>query len=283
MRAGVLIITIVLLSACSRQQASEKMAKSQAVDSSLIKKVMQKDSAIMDYVKTINMIQGSVDTLMRQAKLIKARNGETPNVSGNIIDELRAINKQMVKNQRTLVTVEMKLKQSNQSNDELADLGENLSKELNEKDSEINVMQQELFKTKSSLNTLTQQFNDSLNVINQERAQIGLMTTQGNTVYYISGTQKELKDKGIITDEGGVVGLGRVPVLSQDMSSSGFIKTDLTTQHEIPLGGILVKLVTVHPFNAYRVVHVPSQDKLMITDPSDFWSKSKYLVVIVSK
>jgi hypothetical protein len=177
------------------------------------------------------------------------------------------------------VYVEMKLKQSNESNNELADLGENLSKQLNEKDSEITAMQGTLAKTNASLTILTKQFNDSINIINQERAQIGLMTTASNTVYYIFGTEKELKAKGIIKEEGGAVGLGRVPVLKQDMNSSGFTTTDLTTLHEIPLTGSFVKMVTLHPEKAYKLTH-SSPDKIIITDPQDFWSKSKYMVAI---
>src|ERR1700739_3262966 len=186
-------ISIACLSviACNRQQTATTTNASPPNDSLMIKKVLQKDSSIMAYIKSVNMIQQSVDTLMRQARILK-RHTEGP-TDTDIISELRAIGQQMVKNQKTLVTLEVKLKKSNQSNDELVDLGENLAKELNEKDSEIGVMQQQLVKTKASLTTLTNQFNDSINVIMQERAQIGLMTTAKNTVFYIVGTESALK------------------------------------------------------------------------------------------
>jgi hypothetical protein len=70
-------------------------------------------------------------------------------------------------------------------------------------------------------------------------------------------------------------------VLSQDMGSSGFTSTDLTTLHEILLLGSFVKMVTVHPERAYKIAHT-SPDKLIITDPQDFWSKSRYMVAIVN-
>lgn len=268
-------IACLLVVGCNRQQPVTTTSTNPSIDSVMIKNVLQKDSSIMAYIKSVNMIQQSVDTLMRQARILK-RHTEGP-TDTDIISELRAIGQQMVKNQKTLVTLEIKLKKSNQSNDELVDLGENLAKELNEKDSEIGVMQQQLIKTKASLTTLTNQFNDSINVIMQERAQIGLMTTAKNTVFYIVGTESALKSKGIITNEGGVVGLGRVPVLSQDMTASGFTSTDLNNLHALPLNGSFVKMVTLHPERAYKV----TSDKLIITDPEDFWSKSKYMVAIV--
>jgi hypothetical protein len=268
-------IACLLVVGCNRQQTATTASVTPPSDSVMIRNVLQKDSSIMAYIKSVNMIQQSVDTLMRQAKILKRHTeGHTDT---DIISELRAIGQQMVKNQQTLVNLEVKLKKSNQSNDELVDLGENLAKELNEKDSEIGVMQQQLVKTKASLTKLTNQFNDSINVIMQERAQIGLMTTAKNTVFYIVGTESALKSKGIITDEGGVVGLGRVPVLSQDMTASGFTSTDLNNLHALTLNGSFVKMVTLHPERAYKV----TSDKLIITDPEDFWSKSKYMVAIV--
>lgn len=272
----------LLASACNRKEMMQPASKTPAADSAFAKQMRQKDSSILAYVRTINTIQESVDTLMRQAKMIKMKNESASTVSTNVVDVLRAINMQMVRNRRALFDVEMKLKKSNQANNDLADLGENLSKELNQRDSEISEMQKELFRTKTSLNNLTKQFNDSITVINQERAQIGLMTTQGNTVYFIVGTLKELRAKGVITDEGGVVGLGRVPVLSQEMNSSGFNSADLTTLHELQLGGFFLRMVTVHPPQSYKIIH-SSTDELLITDPSDFWSKSKYMVAVITR
>ncbi len=275
--ACIIIVGLFAIISCNRQQMPQP-GKPNAGDSLMIRQVQHKDSSIMAYIKSINMIQGSIDTLMKQAHILKMHREGVSDTG--MVSDFRAIGAKMLNNQRALMYLEMKLKQTNESNNELADLGENLSKELNEKDSEIAAMQVTLVKTKASLTTLTQQFNDSITVINQERAQIGLMTTASNTIYYIVGTEKELKAKGIIIEEGGAIGLGRVPVLKQDMNSSGFTTTDLTSLHEIPLTGSFVKMVTLHPEKAYKLAH-SSPDKIIITDPQDFWSKSKYMVAIV--
>ena len=275
--ACITIVGLFAIISCNRQQMPQP-GNPNTGDSLMIRQVQHKDSSIMAYIKSINMIQGSIDTLMKQAHILKMHREGVSDTG--MVSDFRAIGAKMLNNQRALMYLEMKLKQTNESNNELADLGENLSRELNEKDSEIAAMQVTLVKTKASLTTLTQQFNDSITVINQERAQIGLMTTASNTIYYIVGTEKELKSKGIIIEEGGAIGLGRVPVLKQDMNSSGFTTTDLTSLHEIPLTGSFVKMVTLHPEKAYKLAH-SSPDKIIITDPQDFWSKSKYMVAIV--
>jgi hypothetical protein len=268
----------LLIAGCGNQGVSKNDVISK--NDSLTVKLVQKDSTIMAYIKSINSIQGSIDTLMKEAKILKIHGEGTAADTTNIIKEIKEIGMLMVKNNKELVTLQRKLKNSGIQNEELVDLGENLSKQLNEKDSEIAVMQQTIIKTKASLNTLVQQFNDSLTIINQERAQIGVMTVEKNTAYYIVGTEKDLKDKGIIVNKGGVIGLGHVPQFSQSANTSGFTKADITTLHEIQLGGSFVSLVTVHPEKAYRVTRT-SPDKIIITDPDDFWSKSKYLVAIV--
>lgn len=243
---------------------------------SLIKQVQQRDSNIMSYVKAFNSIQKGIDSLMIDERVLKL-SGEKHTITdtATIAQELRTIGKLIIKNRRALTYVQSQLRKSNEKNQDLSDLGENLSKQLNEKDSEIATIQRELVRTKASLATVVKQYNDSLGVIAQQRQQIGLMKIQGNTVYYIIGKESDLKSKNIITERGGVVGLGRVPLLGQ--STAGFTSGDLTELHEISLGGTFVQFVTTHPNNSYRV----TSDKIIINDPQDFWSRSKYMVVII--
>ncbi len=277
------LILVLILCACifaCKREVSQS-AKAPVVDTLMVQKVQQKDSTIMAYVKSINAIQGSVDTLMREAKLLKRHGEPIKSDTANIADELRAIGQQMIKNQKVLATLEWKLKQSNEKNDDLVDLAENLSKQLNEKDSEITVIQQELARTRTSLTNVVKQFNDSVNVIAQQRAQMDIMAIKGNTVYYVTGTEKNLANEGIISNQGGVIGLGRIPKLNGNMNSNGgFVVADLTTLKEISLEGSFVELVTPHPSRAYKIIS-GSPDKLLITDPEDFWSKSKYMIAVV--
>jgi len=280
-RGIILIVGTMLLVGCNRQPVPQVVQQPTAKDS-LVKQVQQKDSSIMAYIRTVNSIQHSIDTLMIDAKVLKKHGNEPIRDTSTLLSEIRTIGSIILKDKKALAEMQRKLKITNEQNNELVDLGESLSKQLNERDSEINAMQTELFRTKTSLSNLAKQFNDSINVINQQRAQISVMQIAGNTVYYIAGTEDDLVQKGLIVKEGGAVGLGRVPVLSQAMNENGLVKGDLTKLTSIPLSGRLQKLVTVHPFKAYRITTDGTTDKIIITDPQDFWSKSKYLVAIVS-
>ena len=281
MKKDIIVIILFCLCIVACKQQAPQTSKQSPQDSLMVEQMQQKDSTIVAYVKSINAIQGSVDTLMREAKLLKRHGEPIKSDTANIADELRAIGQQMIKNQKTLAALEWKLKQSNDKNDALVDLAENLSKQLNEKDSEITVIQQELARTRTSLTNVVKQFNDSVYVIAQQRAQMDIMAIKGNTVYYVTGTEKNLANEGIISNQGGVIGLGRIPKLNGNMNSNGgFIVSDLTTLKEISLEGSFVELVTPHPSRAYKIIS-GSPDKLLITDPEDFWSKSKYMIAVV--
>lgn len=270
-------ITAVLYISCGKQQA-EKTAAATTKDS-LLTKLQERDSSIMAYIGSINSIQKSIDTLMVDAKILKIH-GEKAADLGTITAELKNIDDLILKNQKDLATLERRLKASNEKNEGLVDLGEHLSKELNEKDSEIAATQTLLAQTRESLHDIINQFNDSMEVIMRQRAQIGMMQVKGNTVFYIVGTEKDLKNDGVISKKGGVIGIGRVSVPKSDMNTTGFTSADLTNLHEIELGAHFVKMVTAHPERSYKITS-GSPDKIVITDPQDFWSKSKYLVVIV--
>jgi hypothetical protein len=41
------------------------------------------------------------------------------------------------------------------------------------------------------------------------------------------------------------------------------------------------KIVTTHPNGSYRIDGNKTADKLVILNPTDFWSKSKVLVIVV--
>lgn len=272
-------LVLFFLAACNRQQQVQiKELKSR--DSSMVKQVEQKDSTIMAYINSINAIQSSIDTLKMQANILRMH-GEAKADPGTMIADIRAIGTLILKNNKELAALQARVRSTDKKNQGLVDLMNHLSQELNEKDTEIVAMQQKITRSNTSLNTLVNQYNDSIVVISEQRGEIGRLKTELYTVYYAIGTEKELKQQGVITKQGGVIGIGRVAVLNHNAGTHLFTMADLTNLHEVPLGGHrFVKLVTSHPADSYKITS-SSAEKLVITDADAFWSKSKYLVAIV--
>jgi len=119
---------------------------------------------------------------------------------------------------------------------------------------------------------------------------VSAMTTRENTVYYIVGTKQELKQKGIIQEEGGTRFLiftrtGEVIKPAAHLDPSAFTAIDRRQVKEIPLPA---------PDKEYRVVtnqnvayaNLPAEGKgkvkgtLQITNPESFWANSKFLILV---
>ena len=96
-----------------------------------------------------------------------------------------------------------------------------------------------------------------------------------------AGGAKELKEKGVLTKEGGVVGIGAVNKLNTEgLSKDQFTVVDVTATPEIAIGAKKAKLATSHPASSYRL---EDGTRLVITDADKFWSVSKYLVIVVEQ
>ena len=102
-----------------------------------------------------------------------------------------------------------------------------------------------------------------------------------NTAFYVIGTSKELKEQGIITKTGGFIGLGKLMKLKEDFNKDYFTQIDILKIKEITLGNKKVEILTTHSKSSYKLKGDKTIEKLEITNPKDFWSVSKYLVMVV--
>ena len=110
-------------------------------------------------------------------------------------------------------------------------------------------------------------------VIEEKRREIG-------TIYYFIGTKKELRERGIITEKGGVIGLGKSIQLSGAFRQGDFhaMDTDLTT--DIPIQGLLPQVLSAQSKSSYVIQAGEGQSWLRILDAKEF-RKVKYLVIMV--
>jgi hypothetical protein len=139
-----------------------------------------------------------------------------------------------------------------------------------------------------ALNTQVEKLNTDLTASTTESESRGKtieeQTTKLHTAYYTTGTWKELKEKQVLTKEGGVLGLGRAKVLKEDFNNKAFTSVDITKVQSIPLQSTGAQLVTNHPSDSYTIEIKGDQvSDLRILDPEKFWATSKYLVVVVDK
>jgi hypothetical protein len=101
-----------------------------------------------------------------------------------------------------------------------------------------------------------------------------------NRAFYAYGTYKELKDKGLLTKEGGFLFLGQNKSIQENFNDEFFTEINMSEIKMIPVKSKKVELITEHPAGSYKLVEDNGEVAyLEIEDPEEFWKMSKYVVM----
>ncbi|MEI6062340.1 MAG: hypothetical protein WCR72_16680 [Bacteroidota bacterium] len=293
-----LIPAMLMTMSCNKMK--EENARLKAKNDSLLALGFQKDTTVMEFVKAFNEIQSNLDSIKLKENIISqnTKGGTEVQTSAReqITGDINAIYQMLQKNRDMVVSLKAKLKKSESglagANIKIAELEkmiDNLTKSIETKDAEIAELKDQLGKMNIKVQDLGNQVTnlntnvENLSAENKAKQQaIEEKTAALNTAYYVVGTTKELKEKKIIDKSGGFIGIGRAKNVSKDFDKTYFTKVDITTLNEIPINKKSAKLLSNHPTSSYKLEGngKKSVDKLVILNYSDFWSQSKFLVII---
>ena len=118
-----------------------------------------------------------------------------------------------------------------------------------------------------NVNTLAEENKTKTQTVTEQDKQL-------HTAWYVFGTKSELKEQKILKD-------GDV-LKSNDFNKDYFTQIDIRTTKEIKLYSKRAELLTTHPTGSYELVKDDKgQLTLKITNPTEFWSVSRYLVIQV--
>lgn len=279
---------IILASGCN--QKNEEIASLKAKNDSLMAIGFVKDSTVIDFVNAFNSIQLNLDSIKMKENIInKTVSGSSeikPRLKDQINSDINMIYRLQQENRAMVASLRSKLKKSGVHAAGLELMVENLNKQIEEKDLQIAELKDDLTKVNVVVTDLTTKVVDlnanvdNLNVVNEQKQQvIEEKTTALNTAYYIVSTPYDLEKKQIITKEGGFIGLGKTKELAPNMDKSYFNRIDITKFKGIPIMKDKVSILSSHPKTSYRLTGKNLSDSLIITNPAQFWSLSKVLVV----
>ncbi|MEZ4758008.1 MAG: hypothetical protein R2817_14365 [Flavobacteriales bacterium] len=265
-----------LLFACTSEPTTDPLVDQLEQDNaSSMAKVAERDSMINDLFGTMNRISENLRTIRsKQGQLLEPADGaeQGADLEQRIMGDLQSIDALLAENRQLLDKLRRQAKGNAQALSELERTIAGLESNIEEKDVEIGTLKEQLASTNSSLATLIEMYRDKSQLSDMQRTEL-------NTAYYVVGTSKELKERGILSKEGGVIGIGGVNKLNTaNLPADAFQRIDVVRTTEIVLGAKKAKLVTSHPDGSYRL---EGGNKLVVTDANAFWSISKYLVVEV--
>lgn len=249
-----------------------------AENKKLRQELAMKDSAINQSIRMFNEIEQNLSEIAQKQGVIRLDPNKDPELAqdkkSKIIEEITAINTLLQENKEKVNVLRSKLKKADVKIGELEKMLERLIKDVDQKEQTIADLREELSRYDIAMDELTATLNEKDEVIAEKNDEI-------NTAFYVIGTSKELKEQGIITKSGGFIGLGKIKKLREDFNKDYFTQVDITKTKEITLGNKKVDILTTHPKSSYKLKGDKVIEKLDITNPKDFWSVSKYLVLVV--
>jgi chromosome segregation ATPase len=302
--ALVLVATLSLFS-CNQSKVKQLEEQKAALEA---EKVRQ-DSMLNDFMSTFNLFEENIQAIKEKENLINmGSNNPEYREEGKsaIIADIQSINDLLDQNRQIIDELTAKANKSEglsaeyrrtvsrlkgqltERTEEIATLKDQLSQmnfrieDLNGRVDTLSLQNSRLAQTTEQQSTRITRQQDSLEAISEDASE---KERALNTAYYVTGTSKELKDKQVITREGGFIGIGGARKLSEDFNQTAFSRIDIREMTEIPVETKKAELLTVHPSGTYEFIDSDDDktyDMLEIKDPSKFWKTSKYLVVMTN-
>lgn len=277
--AAALGVVALLASCVSRQVAVEAESRSDSLE--LV--VSAKDSLINAVFADINAISENLALIKSRENLItvagESEGGRRP--VEEIDNDIKAIDRLLRENCAKIESLQRSAAQLRKANlriDGLEKMIADMNRQLAEKKAEVEQLRESLVRMGDEVKSLTEEVAvRSAEVENLSGEKVELQN-QLNTVYYIVGAEKELRDAQIINKQGFI---GRTLTVGRNSNFDSFTMTDSRLLSEVPVGQKKATLVTSHPEGSYELVTDANKvvEKLIITDPVRFWESSKILII----
>lgn len=255
-----------------------------------------KDSLVRDLAETTKLLSDinteivKVSNIRKPVEPVVGAEGVTTNDRAMVLKRVQDLTVRLKANETRLAASQRRLKQ-------LTGESDSLKSTLTELQATIDGLQATLESQKNTIATLTADLTGTkqqVTALTQEKTEltdtVSALSTRENTVYYVIGTRKELKDKGIIKEEGGTRFLiftrtGEVLKPGDNLDPAAFTAIDrrAVTEIKLPNPDKEYQLVTNQ---AIAFSNIPADAKsrvrgsLQIASPDKFWGQSKFLILV---
>lgn len=281
-RIVISLLALTVLMACNNKKEEKNLASQNTIDS-LTDIVNQKNNELNDIMSTFNDIQeGFREINEAEGRVNIARNNGETNAKADIMENISFIKRTMQLNKERIAKLREQLKESSFNTSKLQATIESLNKELESKTARIEELQAEMDSKNAHIAHQDKQISElntnvnSLTADNAAKARaVEQQDKQLNTAWYVFGTKKELREQHILE------GTNKV-LKGNNFNKDYFTKIDIRVDKVIKLYSKSAKLLTNHPAGSYSLdKDARGMYTLRITNPTTFWSVSKYLVVVV--
>ena len=282
-KLAVLFVCAAMLASCDGFKGGSKDLK--AENDSLLMELNQRNAELDDMMGTFNEVQEGFRKINAAESRVDLQRGTITENSASakqqIASDIEFISKQMEENKAQIAKLQAQLKNSSYNSAQMKKAVAALTAELNAKQQRIEELQTELASKNIRIQELDAAVSDlsaaTETLVAETEAKAKTVAEQDkslNAAWFVFGTKSELKAQKIL-QSGDVL-------KSADFNKDYFTQIDIRTTKEIKLYSKRAELLTTHPAGSYELVKDDKgQLTLKITNPTEFWSISRYLVIQV--
>jgi hypothetical protein len=255
-----------------------------------------KDSLVRDLAETTRLLS-DINTEILKVSVSKKTNepvvggeGLATNDRAMVLKRVQELTSRLKANETRLAASQKRLRQLTSTTDSLRSFAndlqatiDGLNATLESQRNTIATMEADLTGARQQVATLTtekQVLTDT----------VSTLTTRENQVFYVIGTRSDLKQRGIIKEEGGTRFLiftrtGEVMKPGDNLDPAAFTEVDRRTVTEIKLPDPNKEYQLVSNQNiAYSTIPLDAKGRikgsLQITSPERFWGQHKFLILV---
>src|SRR5882724_5974272 len=299
-RAWLIALAVVATTGCNQAELKKALADAKSAEA-------QKDSLLTEVLETTQFVTDINGELAKAKSLTVTTTSTDPGLPGArkdredrkaALERVNAVIAKLNESEAKLVETETRAKTSRQRNARLlAQIG-TYKKTIDDLRTTAEAQKADYESQLAAANTQIATLAGRVDTLTTEKGQLETvkaaltdtvvnLTAYKNTVYYAIGTKDELIKKGIITKEGSkflVFGGTRLEP-ARNLSPEGFTAIDKTTNKSIPLPRTDKKYKIVSRQSpTYLASGVTKDGKVTgaveIGQPEEFWSASKYLILV---
>ncbi|MBP5190122.1 MAG: hypothetical protein J6031_04330 [Bacteroidales bacterium] len=267
-------------------------AKTAAVADSLQEIINQKDVEIDALFEVLSDIENNLTEISSRYSQISNLRQQHPeknaNVKGEITDQLAVIESMMAQNKSKIANLNSQISTLKTENSKLQEFIESLNARMVEQENQINSLMNELTISKETIkklsgnvNELTQSNQEKDARIAQQQEEMAYLADQSHKAYYVVGNYDDLKAKGIVNKEGGL--LFKSQRATSNVNVQNFTLIDKTKVTTIDVNLRKMRLISTHPKDSYELVYDETDSKmvrrLVIKDVAAFWSNTDFLII----
>lgn len=282
-----LLIFAVIVIFLYMRDHKKQLNQMESQKTTLTGEISVRDSLINEWISTFDEIEKNIALIKEKQNFItiNSKGNELPEDRRiKILEDIQTINTLLEQNKKKIASLTRQLAKSGVTIKALNQKVADLELEIKKSENLVSDLKNELVDKDFEIEQLNVQVDIMQETIEQKDEVIVSQINELNKAYYACGTFRELKAKGLLTKEGGFIGLGRTKTITGNFSDTVFIQIDITKAKSIPVNSKEAKLISEHPGTSYSFIREGDLiDHIEIKDPAEFWRISKYAVVELGK